>query len=267
MRLHYLVWILFFYATSPCAKPLGSEHVLVIDDSTGKVLLEKNANNVTPIASLTKLLTAMLIIDSHSNLDEKITVEAADVDTLKHSSSHLPVGSSLTRNEMLQIALMSSENRAASSLARHYPGGHAAFMAAARSKLKVLGMEHTIIVEPTGLSPENVSTAVDMMKLAKAASHYQLIRDVTSDEYEELHVRRKDIGFHNTNGLVGKNGWNIFLSKTGFTNEAGNCIIMQIQVAKRKATMVILKARAKSTRLKDIINIRRLLETTISTSN
>lgn len=260
MRLRYLVWIFFFCASSAYAKSFDSEHILVVDDASGKVILEKNANNITPIASLTKLMTAMLVIDSHAAMDEKITVEEADVDKVKHSSSRLPVGSTLTRGEMLQIALMSSENRAASALARHYPGGYAAFMAAATAKVKALGMTQTVIVEPTGLSPENVSTAADLMKLAKAASQYKLIREVTSDEAEQLHVRRRDIEFHNTNSLVGKNGWKILLSKTGFTNEAGSCLIMQILIAKKKATMVILKAKAKSTRLRDIVNIRRLLE-------
>jgi len=238
----------------------GSEHVLVIDNGTGKVLLEKNARVSTPIASLTKLITAMVVIDSKASMDEKITIENADVDRVKNSSSHLPVGTTLTRSELLQIALMSSENRAASALARHHPGGYLAFLAAVKAKLRTLGMNDTKIEEPTGLSPDNTSTAADLMKLAVAAAKYERITDITTDDQDQLRVKQRNVAFHNTNPLVGKRGWDILLSKTGFTNEAGNCLIMQIQLAKKKATLVLLKAKAKSARLRDILNIRHQLE-------
>lgn len=260
MPLKILLCFLFVFPKLAYADGFGSEHILVIDNSTGKVLLEKNANARTPIASLTKLMTAMVVLDSNVNMDEKISIESADVDRLKYSSSYLPVGTALTRRQLLQIALMSSENRAAAALARHHPGGYSRFIAAVKAKLISLGMISTKIVEPTGLSPDNISTAADLVKLATAAMKYEQITSITTDDYDQLKVKHRNVAFYNTNRLVGKQGWNILLSKTGFTNEAGNCLIMQIQLAKKKTTLILLKARAKSSRLRDILNIRRMLE-------
>ncbi len=242
------------------AQKFGSAHVIVVEDNTGKILLEKNANQIVPIASLTKLMTAMVILDSHANMEEKILIERADVDMLKHSSSRLPVGLSLSRKDVLQLALMSSENRAASALARTYPGGNIAFTAAVNAKIIALGMSNTVIQEPTGLSPHNVSTASDLIKMAVGASHYEEIADITTDNSGQITIGRRNRLFHNTNRLVGKKGWDILLSKTGFTNEAGNCLIMRIQLAKRKATLVLLNAKARSLRSRDILHIRQLLE-------
>ncbi len=255
-----LVLILMFYSGSLAAMQLNSQNAIVIDDNSGKILLEKNAASVVPIASLTKLMTAMVVLDSKANMDEKISIEAEDVDQLKHSASHVPVGSTLTRRDALQLALMSSDNRAAASLARTYPGGNTAFMAAVKAKLATLGMGNTTIMEATGLSPENTSTAADLVKLAQAASRYPTIADITTDSEDSVTLKNgRSREFHNTNRLVGRKGWDILLSKTGFTNEAGSCLIMRVKLAGKKATMVLLNARASSARLMDALNIGRLL--------
>lgn len=239
--------------------PLNSQHAVVIEDGTGKVLLEKSAEVAVPIASLTKLMTAMVILDSKPDMDEKISIESGDIDTLKHSLSHVPVGTVLPRRKMLQLALMSSDNRAAYALARTYPGGEKAFVAAVQEKIKKLGMTQTVIKEPTGLSPDNVSTAADLAKMAAAASHYSAITDITTDSSKVVNIKGRQVKFHNTNRLVGKKGWDILLSKTGFTNEAGNCLIMKIKSAGKSATLVLLNARAGSSRMLDALNIRRFL--------
>jgi D-alanyl-D-alanine endopeptidase (penicillin-binding protein 7) len=250
-----------FYVTPAFAQKFGSENMILIENSTGEVLLEKNANEVVPIASLTKLMTAMVILDGHPKMDEVISIEQADVDTLKHSRSRLPVGLSLTRREVLKLALMSSDNRAAAALARNYPGGNDAFALTVKAKIASLGMKNTVIQEPTGLSPENVSTASDLVKMAMAASRYPQITDITTDNKNQVTIRGRTVNFRNTNRLVGKKGWDILLSKTGFTNEAGNCVIMQIQLAKKKATLVLLNAGASSARWGDVLKIRSFLQT------
>ncbi|MFZ6688304.1 serine hydrolase [Undibacterium sp. SXout11W] len=251
---------LVLHLSSVAAVQLNSQHVLVVEDGTGKVLLEKNATEVAPIASLTKLMTAMVILDSKPNMDEKISIESADMDTLKHSLSHVPVGATLPRKDVLQLALMSSDNRAAAALARTYPGGNVAFEKAVNVKIKALGMANTVIKEPTGLSPENTSTAADLVKMAVAASHYPQITDITTDTSDMIDIKGRKRLFHNTNRLVGKKGWDILLSKTGFTNEAGNCLIMRIKLAEKKATLVLLNASASSSRFVDAMNISRLIK-------
>jgi D-alanyl-D-alanine carboxypeptidase/D-alanyl-D-alanine endopeptidase (penicillin-binding protein 7) len=238
---------------------LGSQSVLVVEDGTGKVLLEKNANVVAPIASLTKLMTAMVVLDSRLDMEEPINIDKEDVDTLKHSTSRVPVGATITRGEVLQLALMSSDNRAAASLARTYPGGPTAFTAAVHAKIKALGMTNTQIEEPTGLSPNNISTAADLVKMATAAATYPEIRRITTDSKEIINIKGRNVEYHNTNRLVGAKGWDIGLSKTGYTEEAGRCLIMRIKSAGRNATLVLLNAKASSTRLMDALNIRRLL--------
>lgn len=260
MLIRKLALVLMLYSGSLSAMQLNSQNAIVVDENSGKVLLEKNAAAIVPIASLTKLVTAMVVIDSKANMDEKISIEADDVDQIKHSASHVPVGSTLTRRDALQLALMSSDNRAAASLARTYPGGNTAFMAAVKSKLAVLGMSNTSIKEATGLSPENTSTAADLVKLAQAASRYPAISDITTDSEDSIALKNgRTREFHNTNRLVGRKGWDILLSKTGFTNEAGRCLIMRVKLAGKKATMVLLNASANSARLADALNIGRLL--------
>lgn len=251
----------FVYGANVSAVSLGSRNVIVVEDGTGKVLMEKNSKTVVPIASLTKLMTAMVVLDSKPNMDEKIAIEVADVDMLKHSRSHVPVGAVLSRREVLQLALMSSDNRAAASLMRTYPGGSVAFAAAVKRKILELGMQDTLIQEPTGLSPDNTSTAADLVKMAVAASHYPDIADITTDSSDLIKIKGRDVQFRNTNRLVGKKGWDILLSKTGFTNEAGNCLIMRVKLAGKNATLVLLNARASSVRMVDALNIRRFLST------
>ncbi|MGO4470099.1 serine hydrolase, partial [Pseudoduganella sp. RAF53_2] len=211
-------------AAAFAAPSLGSQSVLVVEDETGKVLVEKNANTVVPIASLTKLMTAMVVLDSKLDMDEEISIDKEDVDMLKHSMSRVPVGAKLSRGEVLQLALMSSDNRAAASLARTYPGGPTAFTAAVHAKIKALGMTSTTIDEPTGLSPQNTSTAADLIKMATAAGNYPEIRRITTDSKEVINVKGRNVEYHNTNRLVGAKGWDIGLSKTGYTEEAGRCL-------------------------------------------
>lgn len=241
------------------AVPFGSQSVLVVEDDTGKVLLEKNPTAVVPIASLTKLMTAMVILDAKQDMDELIEIDRSDVDTLKHSSSRVPVGASIPRGDVLQLALMSSDNRAAASLARTYPGGLPAFKAAVRHKIAVLGMSNTVIEEPTGLSPNNRSTAADLVKMANAASKYKEITDRTTDAKNLISINSREVEFHNTNRLVGAKGWDIGLSKTGYIQEAGRCLIMSIKAGGKNATMVLLNAGASSARIMDALNIRRFI--------
>jgi D-alanyl-D-alanine endopeptidase (penicillin-binding protein 7) len=257
---HLVAAVLMSAATcAAVAVPLGSQSVLVIEDDTGKVLLEKNANVVMPIASLTKLMTAMVVLDSRQNLDEAISIDNVDVDLLKHSTSRVPVGTTLSRREILQLALMSSDNRAAASLSRTFVGGPAAFNAAVKAKIRALGMTHTVIEEPTGLSPNNKSTAQDMIKMAAAAAAYPEIRSMTTDTTDTMTVKGRKVEYRNTNRLVGAKGWDIGLSKTGYTEEAGRCLIMRIKTAGKNATLVLLNARATSVRVLDAWNIRRFI--------
>ena len=248
-----------FCAVSATALPFGAQHAIVVNDDSGAVLLEKNAGAVVPIASLTKLMTAMVILDSKPNMQESISIQEEDLDLLKHSKSRVPVGSTLPRKDVLQLALMSSDNRAAASLARTYPGGHPAFVQAVAKKIQALGMSHTTIKEPTGLNPENTSTAADLAKMALAASKYREITNITTDSGEEIKVKGRNVAFRNTNRLVGKSGWDISLSKTGFTNEAGHCLIMRIQQAGKNATLVLLNAPGGGSTFADARNIRQFL--------
>lgn len=238
---------------------LHSEHAIVVSDETGQVLFEKGADAPVPIASLTKLVTAMVVLDSKPNMDEVIAIEASDVDMLKHSLSHVPVGAKLSRKDVLHLALMSSDNRAAAALARTYAGGPQAFLSAVQAKLKVLGLVNTVIKEPSGLSPENMSSAADLAKLAMAASRYPDIVGITTNRSETVRMNGRNVLFRNTNQLVGVRGWDILLSKTGFTNEAGRCLIMRIKQAGKSATLVLLNASANSARLSDALHVRQFI--------
>lgn len=247
-----------FCAVNAAALPFGAQHAIVVNDDSGAVLLEKNAETVVPIASLTKLMTAMVVLDSKPNMAEHIAIQEEDVDLIKHSKSRVPVGSTLARREVLQLALMSSDNRAAASLARTYPGGHPAFVQAVAKKIQALGMTHTTIKEPTGLNPENTSTAADLAKMAFAASKYPTITDITTNSGEEIALKGRQVAFRNTNRLVGQSGWDIQLSKTGFINEAGHCLIMRIKQDGKNATLVLLNAQGGAT-YSDARNIRKFL--------
>jgi D-alanyl-D-alanine endopeptidase (penicillin-binding protein 7) len=246
-------------AAAAVAVPFGSQSVLVVEDDTGKILLEKNAGAVVPIASLTKLMTAMVVLDARQNMDELIEIDRSDVDTFKHSSSRVPVGASIPRRDVLQLALMSSDNRAAASLARTFPGGPAGFKAAVARKIAALGMRQTAIEEPTGLSPNNRSTASDLVKMATAASKYPEIARITTDKSDIININGRGVEYRNTNRLVGAKGWDIGLSKTGYTEEAGRCLIMNIKAAGKNATMILLNAGASSARILDALNVRRFI--------
>ena len=247
------------FAVTALAVPLGSQSVLVVEDGTGKVLLEKNATMQVPIASLTKLMTAMVVLDSKPDMDAPISIDKSDVDTLKHSTSRVPVGAEIARRDVLQLALMSSDNRAAAALARTYPGGPSAFGAAVNAKIRALGLTSTVIEEPTGLSPHNRSTATDLVKMATAAANYPDIRRITTDTKDIINIKGRKVEYHNTNRLVGAKGWDIGMSKTGYTEEAGRCLIMRIKSAGKNATLVLLNAKASSARLMDALNIRRYI--------
>jgi D-alanyl-D-alanine endopeptidase (penicillin-binding protein 7) len=241
------------------AVPFGSQAVLVIDDGTGKVLLEKNADDVVPIASLTKLMTAMVVIDAKQDMSELIYIDQVDVDVVKHSTSRVPVGARITRADMLQLALMSSDNRAASALGRTFKGGLPGFKVAVKAKIRSLGMTSTLIDEPTGLSPHNISTASDMVKMAVAASTYPEIARITTESKDIVSISGRSVEYRNTNRLVGAKGWDIGLSKTGYTEEAGRCLIMRITAAGKNATLVLLNAKASSARAFDALSIRRFM--------
>jgi D-alanyl-D-alanine endopeptidase (penicillin-binding protein 7) len=239
--------------------PLGSAHVLVIDEESGEVLLEKDAATAAPIASMTKLMTAMVVLDAKLPTDEAIRIDKADLDTLKHTRSGLPVGVQLPRRSMIEIALMSSDNHAAAALARTFPGGHDAFLAATERKIAELKLENTGLVEPTGLSPMNHASAHDMAKILKAASTYPEIVRATSQPSSQIKVNGRNRVFHNTNRFVGRPGWDISVSKTGFTNEAGRCLSMRLEAAGRKLLVVLMGAVAGPERALDVVNIHRLV--------
>lgn len=245
------------FAANGYALQLKSEHAIVINNETGAVLLKKSADESVPIASLTKLITAMVVLDSRPDMNESISIDAADVDLLKHSKSQVPVGTTLPRKKVFQLALMSSDNRAAAALARTYVGGNTAFLTAVNSKIKELGLMHTVIKEPTGLSPENISSAVDLAKIATAASGYPDIVNITTNQSDLIQMNGRSVAFHNTNHLVGSKGWEVLLSKTGFTNEAGHCLIMRIKQAGKNATLVLLNAKATTATRFDALSIRR----------
>jgi D-alanyl-D-alanine carboxypeptidase/D-alanyl-D-alanine endopeptidase (penicillin-binding protein 7) len=254
-----LMALLLSCSFSAFALPFGSQHALVFEEESGKVLFEKNADAVVPIASLTKLMTAMVVLDAKQDMEEMISIEESDVDTLKHSSSRVPVGASLPRGAILQLALMSSDNRAAAALARTYPGGNAAFVAAVKEKLQALGMQNTSIQEPTGLSPYNRSTAADLLKMATAAAYYPEITRLTTETGELMDINGHAVQYNNTNRLVGRKGWDILLSKTGFTREAGRCLIMRLQSAGKHVIVVLLNAKESAQRMVDAENVQRYL--------
>lgn len=239
--------------------PVNAKHVVVVDDATGKVLMSRDADAVVPIASLTKLLTAMVVLDAKLDPNEKLRITDDDVDTLKHSKSRVRVGTQMTRQAALEMALMASENRAAAALARTFPGGEASFVKAVNAKLRALGLNRTSIAEPTGLSPSNTSTATEMAAITAAAARYREIERITSEKKAKVPVDGKPREIRNTNRLVGAKGWNIRVSKTGYTEEAGRCLAMRILNGKRPITVVLLDADGSANRLRDASLIRKSL--------
>jgi len=251
-------------AQTPAQLAVQSGAALVIDQS-GEALYQKNADVVAPIASITKLMTAMVVLDSAPDLQEAITISADDVDTLRGSRSRLAPGVTLNRETALLLALMSSENRAAHALARHYPGGLHAFIAAMNRKAAALGMTHTHFSDPTGLTSENVSTARDLARMVEAAARYPLIREFSTTPGSSVEVSGRTLDFNNTNQLVKSNNWDIHLSKTGYIQEAGKCLVMQARVADKPVVIVLLDSAGKLTRIGDANRIKRWMESSTAT--
>lgn len=239
--------------------PLRSAHAVVLDEATGEVLLEKDADTAAPIASMTKLMTAMVVVDAGQPRGEKIRITREDLDSIKGTRSGVPVGAKLTRDDLLTLALMSSDNHAAAALARTYPGGRAAFLAAVQRKIAALGLEDTALEEPTGLSPGNHATAKDMAKILKAAGAYPEIAAATSQRGDALLVNGRRRNFHNTNALVGKPGWEILASKTGFIREAGRCVSMRLAAGGRTVLVVLMGAMDSTMRTLDAMAIHHFL--------
>ena len=235
---------------------LKSSVALVIDQETDQVLFSKNPEAVLPIASITKLMTALVVVESSLPLDERLTITQEDVASFKSSSSRLRVGTQLTRGEMLHLALMASENRAAHALGRTFPGGLPAFVEAMNARANLLGMLHTRFVEPTGLSSANQSSATDLALLVRESSQHDLIRELSTTPDASLPVGPRQVQFRNTNGLVRNPGWEIALQKTGYISEAGRCVVMQARLAGRKLIMVLLDSTGRHARIGDAERLR-----------
>jgi D-alanyl-D-alanine carboxypeptidase/D-alanyl-D-alanine endopeptidase (penicillin-binding protein 7) len=235
----------------------GSAHAIVVDEASGEVLLQKDVLTAAPMASLTKLMTAMVVLDAGQNPDEGLRIDAVDQDRRSHGG--VPVGAVVSRHTLLELSLIASDNHAAAALARHYPGGIDAFQTSMRRKIQALGLTSTLIEEPTGLSPNNLSSAQDMVKVLRASAAYPAITQITSQRSHVVQVNGRRWAVHNTNRFVGAPGWNILLSKTGFTNEAGRCLSMRLQAAGRTVMVVLMGAGGAAARTHDALNIRRWL--------
>jgi serine-type D-Ala-D-Ala endopeptidase (penicillin-binding protein 7) len=252
---------------TPDPLELKSNVAYVIDQTTQEVLVSKNDAAVLPIASLTKLMTGLLVSESKLSLDEPLAITQADVDTEKGSTSRLRVGMVLTRGELLHLALMSSENRAAHALARNAPGGFDRFIKQMNDRARSLGMRDTLYVEPTGLSSKNQSSAKDLALLAQVASVDPLLREYSTSPGYSLAFGPKILNYNNTNRLVHNESWDIGLQKTGYISEAGRCLLMQVNVAGRKLIMVFLDSVGTNSRLGDAERVRRWVEANYSVKN
>jgi D-alanyl-D-alanine endopeptidase (penicillin-binding protein 7) len=252
---------------APAQQELASGSALLVDLKTNEVLYSSNPNLVVPIASVTKLMTAVVTLDAKLPMDEVLPVTIADVAQMRGVFSRVKLGSQISRQEMLLLALMSSENRLAASLAHHYPGGVPAFVAAMNAKAKALGMSSTHYVEPTGLSELNVSNANDLVKLLKATQQYPQIGQFSTTVEHTAAFRKPNytLGFRNTNHLVKKAGWSIQASKTGFIDEAGHCLVMRTQMAGKSVAFVVLDAFGKYTHIADAGRLKKWLETGVVT--
>ncbi len=248
---------------APQTQELASGSALLVDLKTNQVLYSSNPDLQVPIASVTKLMTAMVVLDAKQPLDQQLDIVIRDVAEMRGVYSRVRIGSQLSRRDMLLLTLMSSENRAAASLAHHYPGGVPAFVAAMNAKAQALGMTHTRYREPTGLSEKNASTANDLVKLIRAAGQFPLIGQFSStrEHVQQFAKPRYSLGFRNTNSLVHKDNWSIQLTKTGFTNAAGHCLVMRTQMAGKPVAFVVLDAFGKYTHMADANRLKRWLET------
>ena len=246
---------------APQALLLNSNAAVVFNESNGEVLFSKNNTTPMPIASISKLLTAMVVLDAKLPMDELISIDEADVDTLRNTGSRLPVGTTMTRAETMLLALMSSENRAAAALARNYPGGTAAFVARMNRKAQAIGMKNARFYDSTGLNGGNVATAADLVHLVQAAHDYPEIRQFSTTQSHELVLGNgRHLQYRNTNALVKDEDWNIGLQKTGFINEAGKCVVMQATIANTPLVIVLLDSDGKYQRLADANRIKRWIE-------
>lgn len=239
---------------------LNSSVALVVDQDTSEVLFSKNDGAVLPIASLTKLMTGLVVADANLPMDEQITITTDDIDTYKGSGSRLAVGTTLSRGELMHLALMSSENRAAHALGRTFPGGMEHFVRLMNAKARELGMYDTRYVEPTGLLSQNQSSARDLATLVSVAYQRPILRELSTSPGYQLNVGRRVLQYNNSNRLVHNPEWNIGLQKTGYISEAGRCLVMQASVAGRKLIMVFLDSAGKVSRLQDAERVRRWVE-------
>ncbi|CAB3713965.1 D-alanyl-D-alanine endopeptidase [Achromobacter marplatensis] len=246
------------------AAALRSSTAYVQDLETSTVLFAKNENVVRPIASISKLMTAVVVVDANLPMDEMLEITDEDVDGLKHTTSRLRVGTKLSRGDMLHLALMSSENRAANALGRHYPGGLPAFVAAMNAKALSLGMSSTHFIEPTGLSSNNVSSPHDLARLLRAASQRPLIHRYSTDTEYDVEINNRTQTFRNTNLLVRKPDWDIKVSKTGYINEAGECLVMLARINGRDLAIVLLDSQGKLSRIGDAVRIRRIVQSEVA---
>lgn len=241
---------------------LLSHAAMVFDPVSGKELFSKNAEAPMPIASITKIMTAMVVLDAKLGMDDPVVIDAADIDTIKGSRSRLPIGSAFRREDLMRLALMASDNRAASALGRSYPGGQSAFVDAMNARAKLIGMHSTRFVDPTGLAPGNVSSPQDLARMVAEAAKYPQIRDFSTTP--ELHVTlpnaKKPMGFSNTNQLVKSQNWDIGLSKTGYINEAGKCLVMHATIANNPVVIVLLDSWGRLTRIGDANRIKKWIE-------
>jgi len=239
-----------------------SSGALVYDPTTGAILFAKNADQAAPIASITKLMTAMVVLDANQPLDEVIEIGPEDIDTLKNTHSRLPLGTRFRRGDLMRLALMASDNRAAAALGRTYPGGLAACVEAMNAKAKLLGTTQTHYVDSSGLSPSNLSTPADLGTIVAAAATYPIITEYTTTSAVNVTLpdSKRKLSFVNTNSLVGHSDWKIGLSKTGYINEAGKCLVMQAMIANQPVVIVLLDSWGRLTRVADANRIRKWLE-------
>jgi len=247
---------------NPSELHLRSHVAMVYDERDDEVIFERSADREMPIASITKLMTAMVILDGNLNMDELITVRKVDRDTIRYSKTRLPVGTTLTRRDLLMLALVASENRAAFALSRTYPGGRDAFVKAMNDKAKFLGLNNTHFADAAGLRNENTSTGEDLVKLVQVASKYSRIRDITTTVKDVVidDYTGKAIRFSNTNRLVKKDEWDIALSKTGFTSDAGNCLVMKLTLGDRPLIVVLLNSWGKLSKYGDTSRIKKWIQ-------
>jgi serine-type D-Ala-D-Ala endopeptidase (penicillin-binding protein 7) len=259
-RVSLCLGLLFICSAVQAQPSFASAHAMVVDETSGEVLFAKDIGTSAPIASMTKLMTAMVVLDARQDLGELLRIEPADLDRTWHTHLGIPVGSRISRGDLLALSLIASDNHAASALARRYPGGMGAFRDAMDAKIEQLRLDNTEIEEPTGLSPRNRASAQDMVTVLRAAARYPEIERITSQRSQAVRINGRSVEVHNTNALVGAPGWDVLLSKTGFTSDAGRCIGMRLRTAGRTVMVVLMGAVHASQRALDIVNIRRWLD-------